>query len=61
MYIAATNDNLVPAAAIEHLKTHLPQLKVVTLEGKHFILQCQPNACFEAVMTFLDDLMSNFD
>ena len=57
MYIAATNDNLVPAAAIEHLKTHLPQLKVVILEGKHFILQCQPNACFEAVMTFLDDLV----
>lgn len=57
MYIAATNDNLVPATAIDHLKTHLPQLQVVTLEGKHFILQCQPKASFEVVKTFIDNLM----
>lgn len=53
LYIAATDDNLVPATAIEHLKRHLAQLQVITLEGKHFILQCQPNASYEAVETFL--------
>lgn len=54
MYIAASDDNMVPATAINHLESHLPQLQVVTIEGKHFILQCKPKECFEVVMPFIE-------
>lgn len=53
LYIAASDDKLVPAAAIDHLRRHLPDLSVATIQGAHFILQVQPRACFEAVNNFL--------
>ena len=53
LYIAASNDKLVPGEAIDYLKNHLPDLKVVTVQGSHFILQVQPMACFDAVSDFL--------
>ena len=55
LYVAASDDNMVPTAAIEYLKEHLAQLQVITIEGKHFILQCQPEKCFEAVKLFMED------
>ena len=53
LYIAASDDRLVPASAINHLRRHLPDLSVVTIQGAHFILQVQPKACFDAVNDFL--------
>jgi pimeloyl-ACP methyl ester carboxylesterase len=53
LYIAASNDKLVPGNAIDHLKKHLPNLNVVTVQGAHFILQVQPKVCFDAVNDFL--------
>lgn len=53
LYIAASNDRLVPAKAIDHLKRHLSGLDVVTLPGSHFILQTQPEACFDVVNGFM--------
>lgn len=54
LYIAASNDKLVPDTAIDHLEQHLPDMAVVTLSGSHFILQAQPKACFEVVYHFLN-------
>lgn len=53
LYIAASDDKLVPQKAIDHLKQHLPDLTVVTVPGSHFILQVQPEACFQIVHNFL--------
>ncbi len=53
LYIAASDDKLVPGDSIDHLKKHLPNLNVVTVQGAHFILQVQPKACFDAVNDFL--------
>lgn len=53
LYIAASNDKLVPAKAVTHLQSHLFDLKVVTLKGTHFILQTQPKVCFEVVSDFI--------
>jgi pimeloyl-ACP methyl ester carboxylesterase len=53
LYIAASDDKLVPGNAINHLRRHLPDLSVVTIQGSHFILQVQPNTCFNVVNNFL--------
>lgn len=53
LYIAPSNDMLVPSCAINYLKIHLPDMDVVTIQGAHFILQVQPKACYEVVNRFL--------
>lgn len=53
LYIAASDDNLVPSSVISHLKIHLPDLEVVTIQGSHFILQAQPAACVDVINDFL--------
>lgn len=56
LYIAASNDKMVPATAINILKRELKNLMVVTLEGSHFILQVQPEACFKTVNKFISNI-----
>ena len=53
LYLAATNDKLVPNAAVDVLKKHLLNLDVVTIEGSHFILQVQPESCYEVIHNFI--------
>lgn len=53
LYIAATDDKMVPAKAIDILKTNLSNLEVVKIEGSHFILQVQPEACYKVIKQFL--------
>ncbi|HOW56995.1 MAG TPA: alpha/beta hydrolase [Smithellaceae bacterium] len=53
LYIQPTNDRLIPATSLRLLQKGIPQLKVPTIDGPHFILQIQPQACIEAIEDFL--------
>jgi len=53
LYIAATDDKMVPHKAINILKRNLSNLEIVTIEGSHFILQVQPEGCYKAINKFL--------
>jgi len=53
LYIAATDDKMVPNKAIDILKRNLSNLEVVTIEGSHFILQVQPEGCYKVINKFL--------
>jgi len=53
LYIAATDDRMVPNTAINLLKGKLSNFEIATIEGSHFILQVQPEACYKAINKFL--------
>ncbi|MGD8783737.1 MAG: alpha/beta hydrolase [Thioalkalispiraceae bacterium] len=56
LYIAASQDRLVPHTAIKDLQDKLPNIQVVTVEGPHFILQVQPRQCYTIVTNFLSTI-----
>lgn len=51
--LIAAHDRLVPLAALQHLKTHLPGLDVARLQGPHWLLQARPEAAAQAIRDFL--------
>ena len=53
LYVAASNDRMVPVTALEYLQAHLHTLEVTTIQGAHFILQVQPKACFDVINSFI--------
>jgi pimeloyl-ACP methyl ester carboxylesterase len=50
--LRASQDRLVPPSATRWLQAHLPGLKVITLEGPHWLLQTRPEACAQAIRAF---------
>ena len=57
--LAAGHDRLVPAAALRHLRTHLKNLDIVTLQAPHWILQARPEAAAQALRDFLGRISPN--
>jgi len=51
--LCARQDRLVPRAAARHLRDHLPNLDLHTLEGPHWLLQARPEAAALAIQAFL--------
>jgi pimeloyl-ACP methyl ester carboxylesterase len=56
LYIQATGDRTVPAGALMDFTQALPDLRVVRIDGPHFILQAQPRASLAAIAAFLKQI-----
>lgn len=56
MYLQATRDWLVPAAALVEMQCVLPGIQVARIDGPHFLLQTRPEACAERIVLFVKSL-----
>ena len=54
--LVAAQDRLVPPAATEWIRAHLPNLDIMRLRGPHWLLQTRPDAAAKAVEAFLERL-----
>jgi len=54
--LVGAQDRLVPPAATEWLRTHLPNLDIARLQGPHWLLQARPDAAVQALEAFLSRL-----
>ncbi len=52
--LRASQDRLVPRAATDWVQAHLSSLDITTLQGPHWLLQTRPEACAQAIRSFLD-------
>jgi pimeloyl-ACP methyl ester carboxylesterase len=53
LYLRATEDRLVPRGVCHALLRHAPRLRVVDIEGPHFLLQVNPRAAAQAIGDFV--------
>jgi pimeloyl-ACP methyl ester carboxylesterase len=53
LYLRAKADRLIPASASRAILERRPGLELVEIDGPHFLLQCQPALCADAVKKFL--------
>lgn len=53
VYIRPTNDLLVSNKAVSHVKNTFSLLKIVEVEGGHFIAQMQPRRCADIVLLLI--------
>ncbi len=51
--LCASQDRLVPKAATQWLRDHLPALDIATLKGPHWLLQTRPEAAVLVIKDFL--------
>jgi pimeloyl-ACP methyl ester carboxylesterase len=58
LYLRATQDRLVPAAAAHHITRLKPDTRVVELPGPHFLLQVAPVEAAKAIQAFVDTVAS---
>lgn len=56
LYLRASSDWLVPRSAAEHIQNLSPNVRVVTLEGPHLLLQAQPSEAAATVKNFLREI-----
>ncbi|WP_257305224.1 alpha/beta fold hydrolase [Geothrix campi] len=54
--LVGAQDRLVPPAATDWLRSHLPNLDVTRLQGPHWLLQTRPDAAVQAIEAFLGRL-----
>lgn len=54
LYLGGNQDYLVPANNIENFQAQCSQLTVHTMDGPHFLLQAEPEACQQYIETFID-------
>ncbi len=59
LYIQATGDRTVPAACLADFTQTVPDLKVVRIQGPHFILQARPQAALKAIQNFVADVQGS--
>jgi pimeloyl-ACP methyl ester carboxylesterase len=50
--LVAAQDRLLPKEATDWIRTHRPNLDIVTLNGPHWLLQTRPEACAQAIQAF---------
>ena len=55
LYLQAGHDLLVPKRSVEDFKAVCPDLKVIQIPGRHFLLQAKPKPCIEAIERWLAD------
>jgi pimeloyl-ACP methyl ester carboxylesterase len=53
LYIRGERDRVVPAASMDAMRRLRPDLECVLLDAPHLVLQRQPEACAEAITTFV--------
>lgn len=56
LHLLPSRDRLVTRRAATNLQKHCSQLQRVTIDGPHFLLQSQPQACARAVERFIETL-----
>lgn len=56
LYLQATRDRVVPAAALADMQRVLPAIQVARIDGPHFLLQARPGPCAERVAVFAEHL-----
>jgi len=54
LYLCATADRLIPVAAGRAIIDLRPEVEWVEIEGPHFLLQTEPDACARAVEKFME-------
>jgi pimeloyl-ACP methyl ester carboxylesterase len=55
LYLRASKDRVVFPSALEVISQHVPGMKVVEVEGPHFLLQARPKESAAAVRAFASD------
>ncbi|MFN8443146.1 MAG: alpha/beta fold hydrolase [Caldilineaceae bacterium] len=60
LYLQASHDLLVPRRSVEDFKQVCPDLEVVQIPGRHFLLQAKPKPCVEAIERWLAE-QTRFD
>lgn len=53
LYLRASDDHMVPPRAAEVVRRHARDVRVVTIEGPHFLAQAAPKACWAEIEQFL--------
>jgi pimeloyl-[acyl-carrier protein] methyl ester esterase len=56
LYLQATRDRVVPAAALGDMLRVLPGIQVARIDGPHFLLQARPGVCAERINVFVEGL-----
>lgn len=56
LYLQATRDWVVPAAALVDMQRVLPGIHVARIDGPHFLLQAKPGSCAEQIAMFAERL-----
>ena len=54
LYLQATRDWVVPAAALVDMQRVLPGIHVARIDGPHFLLQAKPESCAEQIAMFAE-------
>jgi hypothetical protein len=54
LYLRAKGDRLIPAAASQAILELLPEVTLIEVDGPHFLLQTEPEACARAVENFME-------
>jgi len=52
-YIQATNDRLVPSSSLAPFRKLIPNLQIRQVQGPHYVLQVQPQACLSIIDEFV--------
>ena len=55
VYLRATDDRVVPKSASEHIQGHLPDMRIVDIEGPHFLIQTKP----QEIVSVIQDHIAN--
>jgi pimeloyl-ACP methyl ester carboxylesterase len=53
LYLKSRADRLVPAAAADAVKLHIPQTQIETIDAPHMLLQSAPEAAANVLQCFL--------
>lgn len=56
LYLQASRDWVVPAAALVEIQRVLPGIQVAKIDGPHFLLQAKPVSCAEQIAMFAERL-----
>ncbi|MNR50056.1 Alpha/beta hydrolase family protein [compost metagenome] len=56
LYLQASRDWVVPAAALADVQRVLPEIQVARIDGPHFLLQARPGPCAERIAVFVESL-----
>lgn len=54
-YLQANNDRVIPASCLADIEKGITGLVTKKINGPHFILQAEPQACLQAIEEFLDE------
>lgn len=58
LYIQASSDRSVPASSLFDFIEGVPDLRVKRIKGPHFILQAQPQACWDEILNYVDAIQT---